>query len=184
MSKIVWPAYGGCILRSCVLGFFVLTLGGSCACASEAIIDEQAIANYGSSPPRALRKIESSALHGNAHAEAILGFMYEHGLGVPQSWPVAVDHYLVAAESGDPAGQYLLGLMYDKGFGASRDVVLAYKWLDLAAGHAPKRNREYFLRLRDAVASRMTRAQIDLGQQLALEWSLRARRRSPAREQY
>jgi hypothetical protein len=34
------------------------------------------------------------------------------------------------------------------------------------------RNREYFLRLRDAVASKMTRAQLDLGQQLALEWSM------------
>jgi hypothetical protein len=51
-------------------------------------------------------------------------------------------------------------------------VVQAYKWLNLAAAHGPKNNREYFLRLRDAVASKMTRAQLDLGQQLALEWSM------------
>jgi hypothetical protein len=51
-------------------------------------------------------------------------------------------------------------------------VVQAYKWLNLAASHGPKNNREYFLRLRDAVASKMTRAQLDLGQQLALEWSM------------
>ena len=100
--------------------------------------------------------------------------MYEHGLGVPQSWPAAVDYYLLAAEQGDATGQYLLGLMYDKGFGVSRDVVQAYKWLNLAASHGPKNNREYFLRLRDAVASKMTRAQLDLGQQLALEWSMDA----------
>ena len=112
------------------------------------------------------------ARRGNARAEALLGYMYEHGLGVPQSWPAAVDYYLLAAEQGDATGQYLLGLMYDKGFGVSRDIVQAYKWLELAAAHGPKNNREYFLRLRDAVASKMTRAQLDLGQQLALEWSM------------
>jgi uncharacterized protein len=69
--------------------------------------------------------------------------------------------------------------MYDKGFGVSRDVVLAYKWLDLAAAHAPKGNKEYFQRLRDAVASKMTRAQLDLGQQLALEWSMLRMGRQP-----
>ena len=83
-----------------------------------------------------------------------------------------MDYYLLAAEQGDATGQYLLGLMYDKGFGVSRDLVQAYKWLNLAASHGPKNNREYFIRLRDAVASKMTRAQLDLGQQLALEWSM------------
>jgi uncharacterized protein len=139
--------------------------------AADAIVDEGTIAAFGD-PPTALRRIGSMARQGNPRGEALLGYMYEHGLGVPQSWPAAVDYYLLAAEHGDPTGQYLLGLMYDKGFGVSRDVVLAYKWLDLAAARAPKGNRDYFLRLRDAVASKMTRAQLDLGQQLALEWSM------------
>jgi TPR repeat protein len=186
MTRIATLISSAPILVSCVLGSFVLTLGTICANAAEAIIiDEQTIAGYGGgAPPRALRKIEPLARRGNARAEALLGFMYEHGLGVPQSWPAAVDHYLVAAEKGDPGGQYLLGLMYDKGFGTSRDLVLAYKWLDLAAGHAPRQSREHLLRLRDAVASKMTKAQIDLGEQLALEWSLRAGRRMPAPKQY
>jgi len=180
MTRIARLVFRALILGSCALGSFVLTVGAN---AAEVRIDEQTIANYGA-PPRALRRIEWLAQTGSAHAEALLGFMYEHGLGVPQSWPAAVDHYLVADENGDPGGQYLLGLMYDRGFGTSRDVVLAYKWLDLAASHAPRHNREHFLRLRDAVASKMTKAQIDLGQQLALEWSLRAGLRSPASKRY
>ena len=60
--------------------------------------------------------------------------------------------------------------MYDKGFGVTRDVILAHKWLNLAAAHAPRQNRENVLRLRDALASKMTRAQLDLAQQLAVDF--------------
>lgn len=108
------------------------------------------------------------AQRGDAHAQAVLGFMYANGRGVPQSYDVAVDWYLQSAEQGDPTGQYLLGLMYDKGFGVTPNIVLAHKWLNLAAAHAPRPNRENLLRLRDAVASKMTRGQIDLAQQLAV----------------
>jgi TPR repeat protein len=118
----------------------------------------------------AARRIIPLAQRGDAHAQAMLGFMYATGQGVPQSYDVAVDWYLQAAEQGEPTAQYLLGLMYDKGFGVTQNVILAYKWLNLAAAHAPPPNREYFLRLRDAVASKMTRAQLDVGQELALEF--------------
>jgi len=58
--------------------------------------------------------------------------------------------------------------MYDKGFGVNMDVVLAHKWLNLAAAHAPLRNREEYLKIRDAVASKMTRVQLDLANRLAM----------------
>ncbi len=107
----------------------------------------------------------------SANADAMLGFKYEHGLGVPQSFAVAVDLYMRAAERGDPTGQYLLGLMYDKGHGVWQDEVLAHKWLNLAAAHEPApRNREYYLKLRNAVASKMTPAQIYAAQSLAVQW--------------
>jgi TPR repeat protein len=117
-----------------------------------------------------VRHTMALAQRGDAHAQAILGFLYANGRGVPQSYDVAVDWYLQAAERGDPTGQYLLGLMYDKGFGVTQDVVLAHKWLNLAAAHAPRQNRENVLRLRDALASKMTRAQLDLAQQLAVDF--------------
>jgi TPR repeat protein len=117
-----------------------------------------------------VRRIMARAFRGDAHAQALLGFMYANGRGVPQSYDVAVDWYLRSAHQGDPTGQYLLGLMYDKGFGVDMDIVLAHKWLNLAAAHAPLRNREDFLRIRDAVASKMTRDQLDLAQQLAVNF--------------
>ena len=121
------------------------------------------------------RRIIPLAQRGDAHAQAMLGFMYANGRGVPQSYDVAVDWYLKSADQGDPSGQHLLGLMYDKGFGVTQNVILAYKWLNLAAAHAPPQSRENFLRLRDAVASKMTRGQLDVGQQLAVEFVPRPR---------
>ena len=56
----------------------------------------------------AARRIIPLAQRGDPHAQAMLGFMYANGRGVPQSYDVAVDWYLQAAERGDPTGQYLI----------------------------------------------------------------------------
>ena len=116
------------------------------------------------------RAANSSSWQAKAKADAMLGFKYEHGLGVPQSYEMAADLYLRAAEMGDPTGQYLLGLMYNKGHGVWQDGILAYKWLNLAAARAPARVREHYLRVRDAAASKLTQDQIYMGQTLALQW--------------
>jgi TPR repeat protein len=118
----------------------------------------------------AVKLLTPPALRGNARAQAFLGFMYENGYGAPQAYVAAADFYIQAAMSGNPFGQAMLGLMYDKGHGVPQDFVLAYKWLNLAAGRAAPRDREYFLRLRNAVASKMSPAQIAQGQYLALCW--------------
>jgi TPR repeat protein len=97
--------------------------------------------------------------------------MYENGFGVPQAYDAAADLYQRAAVQGDPFGQCRLGLIYDKGHGVPQNVILSYKWLDIAAAHATKRDRDYFLRLRNAVASKMTSVQIVEGQRLALIWA-------------
>jgi uncharacterized protein len=119
----------------------------------------------------AVRLLTPLALRGNAGAQAFLGFMYENGYGAPQAYDAAVDLYIEAAIRGNPFGQGMLGLMYDKGHGVPQDFVLAYKWLDLAAARAPQRERDYFLRLRNAVASKMSPTQISTGQRLALLWA-------------
>ena len=51
-----------------------------------------------------------------------------------------------------------------------QDDVAAYKWLNLAAAHAPRKTRENFAKLRNAVASKMSRGQIAAGQWHALRW--------------
>ena len=119
----------------------------------------------------AVKILTPLALRGNARAQAFLGFMYENGYGAPQAYAAAADFYIQAAISGNPFGQAMLGLMYDKGHGVPQDFVLAYKWLNLAASRAPRHDRDYFLRLRNAVASKMSRAQIAEGQYLALCWA-------------
>src|SRR5215468_8222005 len=45
------------------------------------------------------------ALRGNARAQALLGFMFENGYGVPQAYVAAADLYVQAAVSGNPFGQ-------------------------------------------------------------------------------
>jgi len=121
---------------------------------------------------RAVNILTPLALNGNANAQAFLGFMFEHGYGAPQVYVAAADLYCQAAIRGNPFGQAMLGLMYDKGHGVPQDFILAYKWLNLAAARAPAREREYFLRLRNAVASKMSPAQIAEGQRLAMLWTV------------
>jgi len=120
---------------------------------------------------RAVKQLSSMALRGNARAQARLGFMYENGFGVPQAYDAAADLYQRAAVQGDPFAQSRLGLSYDKGHGVPPNAVLSYKWLNLAAAHAPKRERDTYLRLRNAVASKMSSDQIVEGQRLALIWA-------------
>jgi TPR repeat protein len=145
----------------------ILWIGTVPAAYSASVEKERSVSGAGRG---GTQRIIRAALRGDAHAQAILGFMYANGRNVPQSWDVAVNWYLQSAASGDPTGQYLLGLMYDKGLGVSQDVVLAHKWLNLAAAHAPRQARENVLRLRDAVASKMTQAQLELAQQLAVDF--------------
>jgi hypothetical protein len=122
----------------------------------------------------AARLLAPMAQRGHPRAMTVLGYMYANGFGVPQSYETAVDLYIGAAERGNPDAQHLLGLAYDKGHGVGQDVVLAYKWLNLAAAAASMRERGPYLRIRDAVASKMSLDQILDGQRLAAEWQHRA----------
>jgi uncharacterized protein len=119
----------------------------------------------------AAKQLARLAAAGNARAQGLLGFMYEHGHGVPQDFAIAADWYSRAAEQGDATAQYWLGLMYDKGRGVPQDAVLAHKWLILAAARASRRERDAYIRLRDAVATKMSHAQIELAQNLASAWT-------------
>jgi uncharacterized protein len=120
---------------------------------------------------RAANELSYLAENGNPRAQALLGFMYENGFGVPQAYDAAADLYHRAAIQGDAFAQSRLGLIYDKGHGVPQNDILSYKWLNLAAARATKRERDYYLRLRNAVASKMSSDQIVEGQRLALIWA-------------
>jgi uncharacterized protein len=103
-------------------------------------------------------------------AQTYLGVMYLRGEGVPQNFPVAAYWLKLASAAGVPTAQYFLGLMYDKGQGMPQDFVLAQAWLNLAVAHAEPRVRDHWALIRNAVASKMTEAQLGEARRLAYEW--------------
>ena len=108
---------------------------------------------------------------------ANIGGMYNHGQGVPQDYAEASKWYRLAAEQGYVYAQNSLGIMYAEGQGVEQDYVQAYMWFNLAATHVRASNTEgraLVIKNRDAVAAKMTPAQIAQAQRLADEWRPKA----------
>lgn len=78
---------------------------------------------------------------------------------------VDVDRWRSLAEQGDAAAQYKLGVMHANGRGAPRDYITAYKWLNIAGAQGT----EKAIKGRDAVARKMTPAEVEIAQRLARE---------------
>lgn len=114
--------------------------------------------------------VTAAAERGDARAQSQLGFMYATGRSVPQNYTLAAYWYRRGAEQGNAAAQHLLGLMYDKGFGVPPDYVLAHMWLNLAAARTRGDVHEDNIRLRDAVAGKMSLGQLADAQYLAVNW--------------
>jgi hypothetical protein len=106
----------------------------------------------------------------DARAQTYLGVMYLRGQGVPQNFAVAAYWLQLASSAGVPTAQYFFGLMYDKGQGVAQDFVLAQAWLNLAVAHAEPRLRDHWVLIRNAVASKMTEAQLAEARRLAYQW--------------
>lgn len=63
-----------------------------------------------------------------------IGYMYDHGEGVPQDNKAAVEWYQKAAEKGHVKAQYRLGLFYATGTGVEKNIKEAEKWYRKSAG--------------------------------------------------
>jgi uncharacterized protein len=120
---------------------------------------------------RAASLLLVEAERGSPVAQTYLGYMYQYGLGVPQDYVVASSWLHQAAEQGEPTGQFLLGLLFDKGYGVPQDWVEAEVWLNLAAAHAGVRQLDYYARVRDAVAQKLTLNQLAEAQRRASTWA-------------
>jgi TPR repeat protein len=120
-------------------------------------------------PYVAAAKVIRAAKAGNVRAQAVLGWMYANGRGVPQDYFLAAKWYHSAATQGHGGAQFELGLLHNKGQGVLQDYVLAYmaQPLRLAGGG---QDRDFKVRIRDGVASKMTPAQMALAQQMAKNW--------------
>jgi TPR repeat protein len=112
----------------------------------------------------------SEAKSGRALAQTHLGYQYQYGLGVPQSYEEAARWYACAAEQGEPNAQFYLGQLFDRGQGVGEDPVEAGKWLDLAAAHAPAGRGEYWRTMRDEIGAKMTLDELAEARRRAVAW--------------
>ena len=97
--------------------------------------------------------------------------MYDNGFGVTEDDAEALKWYGLAAEQGDAFSQFNLGLMLDNDQGAPQNYVRAHMWYNLAAArYSEVEDRDQAVKHRDAVATKMTPAQIAEAQKLAIEW--------------
>jgi uncharacterized protein len=120
--------------------------------------------------PTAARLLLPLAQRGNPLAQTYVGFMFGSGRGLPQNYVAAADWYRAASEKGVPVAQFMLGMAYDKGQGVPQDYVLAYKWLNVATARAAPRERQYWVRIRDAVGTKLSLVERTAGQDLASKW--------------
>jgi TPR repeat protein len=165
------------MIKRLVLSAFVLALVSAAPAAAGPL--QAGIAAYNAhNYPVAARLLLPLAEQGNARAQTYVGFMYANGRGLPQDYIAAARWYRHASEQGVAVAQFSLGLMYDKGQGVPQDYVLAYKWLNLATAQATPRERDYWVRIRDAVGTKLSLVERTAGQRLAAEWYM-ARDRRP-----
>jgi uncharacterized protein len=108
------------------------------------------------------------APHGNPIAQTYLGYMYANGKGVPQDFVVSAGWYRCASQQGVARAQYQLGLMYDKAQGVPQDYVKAYALVNLAVAKAGP-EREAWVKIRDAIASKLSLVERTESQQMSFE---------------
>ena len=164
---------GGRLVRAARRFAFALALGALCsasgAMAGSLSAGMRAFTRH--DYVRAAPLLFVEAERGSPVAQTYLGYMYQYGLGVPRDYVIASSWLHQAAEQGEPTGQFLLGLLFDKGYGVPLDWVEAEVWLNLAAAHAAGRQQDYFARVRDSVAQKLTLNQLAETQRRAASWT-------------
>jgi uncharacterized protein len=123
--------------------------------------------------PAAVMWFRRAADADDAAAMFYLGVMFADGQGVPQDYAEAAKWYRRAAERGDAQAQYNLGLAFAKGEGVAADPVAAHMWLNLSTARFPVADslrRSTAANSRDAVAAKMTPAELAEAQRLARDW--------------
>jgi TPR repeat protein len=86
----------------------------------------------------------------NPYAQAMLGLLYERGIGVSQDYTEALKWFRLAADQGFLVAQYELGVVYEKGNGVPQSNAEAVKWYRLAAKQGHKDAQTALRRLGEA----------------------------------
>ena len=104
----------------------------------------------------AFRDWYSLAEHGDAAAQAGLGFLFHKGLGVAQDDVEAASWFEKAAGKGQAEAQLLLGTLYFFGKGVQQSYVMAFAWCEIAQSNG----QSDALECRDAALEHMSNAEI------------------------
>jgi len=115
----------------------------------------------------AMRHFRVLADHGDNRAIFFIGFMYETGRGVTQSYELAHEHYLQAAAGREIRAMNSMGYFYEKGIVVDPDIVTAHMWYNLAAsqGHGDA------MRARNVLNEQLSSVQMTKAQKMAKDWN-------------
>jgi TPR repeat protein len=114
----------------------------------------------------AFRNWRALAEHGDAPAQAGLGFLFHKGLGVVQDDIEAASWFEKAASQGQAEAQLLLGTLYFFGEGVQQNYVMAFAWCEIAQSNGQSDATE----CRDAALEHMTSAEVKQSSRLVTEW--------------
>ncbi|MBX3302652.1 MAG: sel1 repeat family protein [Nitrospira sp.] len=114
---------------------------------------------------------KKAADQGHADAQVNLGTLYSLGQGATFSDQMALFWFQKAAEQRNALAFAKLGMMHERGRGVPQSLVDAHMWYNLSAAYGEKRAAES----RNAVAIRMTSAQIDEAEERAKKWNPKQR---------
>jgi len=122
--------------------------------------------------------LRTAADAGNADAMFLMGLKYHGGqtkpynpTQVPQDYVQASVWYRKASDFGHGTSMFYLGTFYWSGRGVAKDVVEAYKWLELSARYRPTQDdRVRSGQACESLARVMSAAQIQEAKQRAAAW--------------
>ena len=112
---------------------------------------------------KAISLLKSSSDQGFPPAQGYLCTFLIFGKFVTQNYSQAFDLCQNAAKNGNALAQASLGVMYYDGLGISKNIILAYVWLSVAAA----RQEPGAEKLRDIVEEKMNQEQLSQGQALS-----------------
>lgn len=96
----------------------------------------------------------AAAEKGDAESQAVVGILYDEGLGLQQDAEKAVKWYRKAAERGVAMAQYNLAYCYEFGEGVEQDWEKAREWYAKAAAQGDEKARKALQEPREKDAAR------------------------------
>jgi TPR repeat protein len=81
----------------------------------------------------ALKWLRAATAQNNADAEFVLGYMYEHGVGVARDYTVAFQNYQAAAVQHHAGAENNLASLYQNGLGVKKNAAKAFGWYLVSA---------------------------------------------------